>query len=294
MLKRTVAAKIILVSRYALGACALSLCSPVAADVPLTMTYGYPMVPVEIAGRQQIFVLDTGAEGSAVYPEMANELRLPVATGETLVGQTGSAELPNRTITSLQIDGHLCGPLDATELPARRDGLRLAGIVGLDVIGNKVLDLDVPHGRAALLDGEAATNAIRLLGKRFHATRVTGGLLAIPIRLNGITGWAVIDTGARETRVNSVFARTAKLVADSRPARAVSGATQNSVAVTSARVREARFLGKRRLGTHVGVVDLPVFKAFGLADRPAMLLGIDWLSDHRLLIDFRAGSVWSR
>jgi predicted aspartyl protease len=268
--------------------------SPAAAEVPVKLANGYPMVPVEIAGQQHSMVLDTGAEGMAVYPEFAATMRFPAAPGQQLVGQTGAAELPSRTIASLVFDGRRVGPVTATELPSRSDGLRLPGIVGLDVIGARLLDLDIPAGKVSLLEGRAADTLIAGLGTPTRAKRVTGGLLAVPVQLDGVSGWAVIDTGARESRINETFARAARLAAEDRPLTTVNGATQNPISVRTARVRGARFLGRGRQMTSVRVVNLPVFQTFGFADQPAMLLGIDWLAEHRLLIDFRSGKVWLR
>lgn len=263
-----------------------------AAEVPLTIQNGYPMVPVEVAGKSRLFVLDTGAEGSAVYPKFAEEQRLPVAASEPLIGQTGEADLPTRTITALSLDRRTAGPIQAIELPARRDGLQLAGIIGLDVIGKSLLDMDAPRGRLALLTDEAAARVVKRAGTPVRARKLIGGLLAVPVMVNDVSGWAVIDTGARETRVNSVYARASGLIMEDSPPTSVSGATQNPVAVSTARARQARFLGQKRQNTSVRVVDLPVFAAFGLANEPAMLLGIDWLAKHRLIIDFQSGRVW--
>jgi len=35
-----------------------------------------------------------------------------------------------------------------------------------------------------------------------------------------------------------------------------------------------------------------VFEAFGVADRPAIILGLDWLAETRMVIDFPARRVW--
>lgn len=276
-----------------MGLCATT--APALADVPVTMAYGYPMVPVEIGGLRHLFVIDTGAEGSAVYPDFASRMSLPHSGAEKLVGQTGDAQLPMRTISVMSFDGHPVGPIAATELPARHDRLPLSGIVGLDVIRASLLDLDFPNGRAALIDRPRAGATTRRLGQPVKARRLSEGLLGVPVVLDGVTGWGVIDTGARETRVNTAFARSARLVwDDERPAASVSGATQNKLTVAAARVQKATFLGRDRNATTVGVVDLPVFAAFGLDGEPAMLLGIDWLSRHRLVIDFHHALVWSR
>jgi hypothetical protein len=40
------------------------------------------------------------------------------------------------------------------------------------------------------------------------------------------------------------------------------------------------------------VADLPVFETFGVAGRPAMILGLDWLDRTRMVIDFLGRKVW--
>ena len=40
------------------------------------------------------------------------------------------------------------------------------------------------------------------------------------------------------------------------------------------------------------VADLPVFEVFGVAGRPAIILGLDWLDRTRMVIDFPALQVW--
>ena len=59
-----------------------------------------------------------------------------------------------------------------------------------------------------------------------------------------------------------------------------------------------RLVGDVHLGTHrlehapVLVADLPVFDAFGVSDRPAVILGMAWLESTRMVIDFPAALVW--
>jgi hypothetical protein len=40
------------------------------------------------------------------------------------------------------------------------------------------------------------------------------------------------------------------------------------------------------------VADLPVFEVFGVADRPAVIFGMDWLDVARLVVDFPLRRVW--
>jgi hypothetical protein len=72
----------------------------------------------------------------------------------------------------------------------------------------------------------------------------------------------------------------------------IQGATNNSIETGSTRISDV-FLGDRRIAeAPVLVADLPVFEAFGVADRPAIILGLDWLDTTRMVIDFPAKLVW--
>jgi predicted aspartyl protease len=282
--------------RILITSAAILLASTMATgQAPLTLApTGHPVVPVLVDGRPATFVLDTGAEGSAVYPDFARERALPlVADRERLEGQTSGADLPLRQIASLAIDGHSSGPLRAVELPARPDLARLDGIVGLDAIGDRLLDFDMPNGRAALLDRAQADAAIQGAGRPIAARRMAGGLLALPVRIGKVRGWAVIDTGARETRINTRFARAAGLPL-SGDATMLAGATQTLLAQRGSVAPRIDLPGRAIRDARVQVADLPVFEVFGIAQEPAMLLGIDHLRRYRLLIDFSRARIWLR
>lgn len=268
-----------------------------AAEAPLSFSAsGHVVAPVRVdGGDQHLFVIDTGAEGSAVYSRFAREAALESAGQEQIVGQTGEAALPLRRIARLEVDGRTAGPIIASELPDRADGAVMAGIIGLDVIGRYLVDFDLPSARLSLLDGTQAEALIGSMGPAVTACAVTGGLLAIPVEVNGVTGWGVIDTGARETRINTRFAALAK-VEDDRAAMAVTvhGATNSAMALRPGRARTARLGGQLLSDVPIRIADLPVFEAFGLKDEPAMIIGADYLGRFRLIIDFPTRRVWLR
>ncbi len=58
------------------------------------------------------------------------------------------------------------------------------------------------------------------------------------------------------------------------------------------RLRKVQLGEVRIVDAPVLVADLPVFDAFGVADRPAVILGLDWLNNARMVIDFPASLVW--
>jgi predicted aspartyl protease len=278
----------------------LAAACPGIAAVPLSFaSTGHPTVPAMVGGEGPFpFVFDTGAEGTAVYSAFAKARGLAPLRGEaeTVQGQTGTASVDIVRLPTLSVDGRSVADLKAVVLPDRADGASLPGIVGLDLMGTYAVEFDTPAGRVALHPAGTTPRAIGARGmKATKAVRLAGGLLGLPVTINGARGIAVLDTGARDTRINWRFARAAGLRPDSPGLQddgAIQGATNKAVTARRGIVGTVELGGIRRTRVSARVVDLPVFEAFGVADRPAMILGMDLLRDTRLLIDFPAATVW--
>ena len=270
----------------------LLVAASAAAEIPISMApTGHATVPVEGPFGVRQFVFDTGAEGSAVYAGFAHEARLPAAGKELLQGQTGSAETPLVKVAYLSVDGVRKDNIEALLLGARADGVPLAGIVGLDVFGDRLLDFDLSNRRLALLP--TGRRPVGLGGSGILATPTTGNLLTVPVTIRGVAAVAVIDTGARKTRINWKLGHALgidpKAIAKGD---VIQGATNTAIETGATTVDGVR-LGDRTLATApVLVADLPVFEAFGVADRPAVILGLDWLASTRMVVDFPARRVW--
>ncbi|SER26700.1 aspartyl protease family protein [Sphingobium sp. YR768] len=187
------------------------------------------------------------------------------------------------------------GPIVASELPERADGTVMAGIIVLDVMGGYLVDFDLPSARLSLLDGAEAKALVGSLGPAVPARSVNGGLLAVPVKVNGVTGWGVIDTGARETRINTRFANLAQIAVDrAGMSTTVYGATNSASSLRPGQTRSVHLLGRELGVTSIRIADLPVFETFGLQDEPAMIIGADYLGRFRLVIDFPTRRVWLR
>jgi predicted aspartyl protease len=268
---------------------------PVSAEVPLSIAEsGHATVPVEIAGLGVFaFVLDTGAEGTAVYSpfEVANHLALQAETTE-LQGQTGSTRVRLAELPPVTVDGLRAENVVAVVIEPRADGVPLSGIIGLDVFGGAALDFDLPRGRAELrpsgtrFAGLDASDAVA-------AATTTGGLLTFPVVIAGVEAVAVLDTGARKTRINWHLGRLLGLDAASLPpGDVVQGATNTAMVSRAATVREVRFGSVLLRSAPVLVADLPVFELFGVAEQPAVIFGMDWLTATRLVVDFPERRIW--
>lgn len=266
------------------------------ATVPITIAEsGHETVPVfvEGIGRRQ-FVLDTGAEGSAVYEGFSKEAGLkPSANSETLAGQTGAVSVSAVRLPSFALDGFTVeAGLTAVVIQPRADGVLLNGIIGLDVFGQKLLDFNLPAKSVALHPGATVLAEMRAM-EAINASPTTGGLLTVPVRLGGIDAVAVIDTGARKTRINWKLGEKLGLSPDDiADGDVVLGATNNPLRAGSATVHTVEF-GKRVLTEiPIQVIDLPVFELFGVAALPAVILGLDWLMKTRMIVDFPQRHVW--
>lgn len=271
---------------------ASTLAGPALAHVPIEIApTGHATVPVTGSFGTRQFVFDTGAEGSAVYADFADSAALAVAGSATLQGQTGADDVPLIHLAELTLDGVRKAPIDAVKLPPRADGVPLAGIVGLDLFGDRTVDFDLPRRRIALFKPGARPAGIS--GQPLTATPTTGNLLTVPITIGTVGATAVIDTGARKTRINWALGRLLGLDPTKlAKGDTIQGATNRPIETGATRVADVH-LGNRRLEkAPVLVADLPVFEAFGVADRPAIILGLDWLATTRMVIDFPARQVW--
>lgn len=264
--------------------------APVAAEVPIEIAAsGHATVPVEGDFGVRQFVFDTGAEGTAVYSDFADQAGLQAAGSESPQGQTGQADVPLVRLEKLTLDGTAKALISAVKLDPRADGVPLAGIVGLDLFGDRTIDFDLPRKRLALL----ARGERPLEGEGIAATPTTGNLLTIPVRIGAVTAMAVIDTGARKTRINWKLGHQLGIdPAAIAKGDTIQGATNKAIETGATRVADVH-LGEVNLAdAPVLVADLPVFEAFGVADKPAIILGLDWLDATRMVVDFPARLAW--
>jgi hypothetical protein len=118
-------------------------------------------------------------------------------------------------------------------------------------------------------------------------------LLTFPVVIAGVEAVAVLDTGARKTRINWRLGRLLGLdAANLPPGDVVQGATNTAMLSSAATVREVRFGNVLLPSAPVLVADLPVFELFGVAEQPAVIFGMDWLTATRLVVDFPERRIW--
>jgi predicted aspartyl protease len=280
---------------------ALFLMLPLAASGAVKLTpdaSGHLLVPVFVNGEGPYpFILDTGADETAVYQWFAEGRHLPKGRTAELSGATGNAQETLRRIDRLSLDEHAIRRVEVDTVPDRSDGARIAGIVGLDVFMGRLLVLDTGCGTAALRPLTVDPAGVAGPGAQMiHAGAIEQGKqLTLPITLNGAAGVATLDTGARSTMINTAFARAAGVdpasaaFKDGAPAR---GATQIAFGSRIGPIGTVVFGGLTRRNVVARVADLPMFDDHGYVGGRGFNLGVDLLHDVRLTIDYRTRRVW--
>ncbi len=253
-------------------------------DPKLRMVGG---VAIDETGPHQ-FIVDTGANRSVISLELARELELEVAETVTLHGIAGSEEVPTAVVPRFDVAGIVTHNLHMPMLPQRRLGAD--GLLGLDALASRAVELDFRRGRVRLMKSRVRTvGSSRLTPDTRQPgaivkARYRFGQLTIVLARAGISPvTAFIDSGSQVTVGNSALQRavnTRKL--------AVAGAGRivpiysvtSQVAYGQYEVlRELSFGGDAKLrNLPVVFSDLHTFDLWGLSDTPALLIGADTLS----------------
>ncbi len=273
------------------------------ADVPAAPDDGTQIQPFDIDASRRMavpvmvgdqgpfsFLVDTGAERSVISRELADRLALPRGAPLRLATISGLATAPSYRVASLSLADLRLDPFDAPALYGRNIGA--AGLIGVDMLqGHRVL-IDfrretmrmtpvARRARAIIRDDDAIVVSAR---------NRAGRLILSDGRVEGRRVFLIVDTGAQTSIGNLALMR---LVTARRAHRG--GASDVSLtAVTGASVTAQQLVLRAITVEELTLNDLPVsftdadaFRALGLADQPAMLLGMDALRlFDRLEIDY--------
>jgi hypothetical protein len=236
------------------------------------------------------FIVDSGADTSVVGTRIARELQLPLGTPVILNNMTD-----RNIVDRVKVDELTLGPtkIRHLELPALRESdIGGAGIIGIDALVRQRVMMDFEK---RLINVEDATKPVKSFPGDIVVTAQLkrGQLILTEVGTAGLSLQAVIDTGTQVTIGN--LALRDKLLRRHRAKRekvTATGVTGKAVDLEIAYISDLR-LGQVTLrNVPIAFADVPPFKVFGLADKPALLLGTDLLETfRRVSLDFRARKV---
>ncbi|MFO1394371.1 MAG: retroviral-like aspartic protease family protein [Steroidobacteraceae bacterium] len=234
------------------------------------------------------FIVDTGANSSALAPGIAEQLALPPAPVMVEVhGVTGTEMLPAVEVQSLRAGDIVLPP---AALPVLTGDIfdHADGILGVAGIQQMRMDVDFVRDRV-----EIAPSAGRRAPPGYltvPASLWQGGLLLVNGRVGSVPTKVIIDTGAERT-IGNLQLRAALIEGSSRGEEAgttVIGATSDVGEGTYFTVPKIWIGPARLIDLPVTFGDLHVFELWGLTAEPALVVGMDVLGRlERFVVDYR-------
>jgi predicted aspartyl protease len=249
-------------------------------------------VPVLINGQGPFrFIVDSGATRTVISARLAAQLGLPSAGTVPLHSIGGESQVPAVRIGSLYV-----GALPAKEIVAPvldEADLGAAGILGIDTLKGKKVVIDLLHASMSVEPADRffhppADNEIIVTARsRF------GQLVLADADAAGQRIYAIVDTGSMVTLGNLPLMD--RLVRKKRAVpkqTVITDVTGRKIVATYAPIDDLRLGPWHMNNVVIAFDDAHAFQRFGVADKPAMLLGMDMMQAFsRVSIDFARRKV---
>ena len=248
-------------------------------------------VEVHVNGRGPYhFVVDSGADTTAVGIGVARALQLPLGTPVILNGMTDRNVVDRVKVASLTL-----GPstISNLELPAlKEEDLGGDGMIGIDALVRQRLMMDFDNRMIKVEDAwkpiQHFPDEIVIVARLQH-----GQLILTHVKAGGFSLEAVIDTGS-EISIGNLALRDKLMSRNLNKDWTISttGVTGKTVDLQLGLLRELHVGSITLRNIPIAFADVPPFKVFGLADKPALLLGTDVLQNFRKVsLDFAGRKV---
>lgn len=266
-------------------------------DLPLEESrYEHMLAPVSVNGQGPFsFLLDTGANISCVSNKLVERLNLE--STETMAVHTvvGVRQRPMVTLDHLQIGPRIRRKVRAPALPIK--GMEVDGVLGVDWLKGQRLTLDFKNNRMEITksreDESEPGKVVVVPARRRH-----GQLTIVDADLGGRRISAIIDSGAQGTLCNTKLRDIVRAEEARKGRTEAPGSVRMETLAGEVFTGETVFLPFLRLGglhlgnVQVSCVDMHVFDIWNLKDTPALVLGIDLLSQfEQVALDFGRSRV---
>jgi len=248
--------------------------------------YDRMTVPVKVAGFGPYrFLIDTGADRTAISSELAQRLRLQGRYRATLHSMTGITDIETTNVSTLDLNARQVKNVNAALLDAAHIGAD--GILGLDSLRSQRILFDfkkqtltvVPSDAYVREDKDTVVVTARVKNGRLILTQAKAE--STPVTL-------VVDTGAQVSIGNEALLRKLRKGSVKRTGMVeLQSVTGEMLQGEYTIVRELTVGGITLKKLPIIFTDSHAFKRLGLNDKPALLLGMNALrSFDRVSIDF--------
>lgn len=260
------------------------------AELPVRVMGNVPVVTVEINGKPANLVLDTGSDATVLTRVAAR--RLGIAEGKaTQVGAAGGrTSVGTARLEDLLVGGVRIKPLPA--LLADAPAPPLDGVLGISVLVEFEVELDVPHRRVALYRARpCATAAPDWPGRviRLPVQQQPGsGHLFVSVAVDGQPLRGMLDSGASNSTLSLQSAEDAGLghgALERLPAYRGQAINAEGLVVRRAVFKEMRVGADRLERPTLVIAALPVFAG-------DLLVGEDYLGTRAVWFSFVLGRVF--
>ena len=201
------------------------------------------------------------------------------------------------TLPTVRIAGETLTDIQAAVMPMDHlaDSLQqpISGVLGQNILAQFRVELDLQQDTLALADPNSRQLTQDGWTVPFDFFEVAP---IMRLSVSGPDGQripAVFDSGAGATILNHAAAETLGAVIDrqAEPSQ-VQGANDALLQLTRARLRTLQIADLRVHPSEVFISDLGIFEQLGVADGPAIILGVDLFDGRRLSLDYQSQTLW--
>lgn len=240
--------------------------------------YGRPTAEVIVNGKGPFkFMVDTGSTTTVIANRHLATLGLSESGRAMVAGATGMAEMPITVFDKLQ-----CGVVSKENLRVAvlpdKDIALTDGILGADVFTGRRLVFSIPDKTVRVESARRMSGRLNVRGNM----RVRNGLLAeIDGRVGNVAAKLMLDTGAQNCIANMALSIALKK-AHPRLTRIdnvrIYGVTGHKIVGQFIALPKVDLKAFSVKDAGCVAADAPIFDLWGLAQEPAMIVGVDLLS----------------
>lgn len=244
----------------------------------------WPITTIQINGQATSALLDTGATIALINDEHLSFDPMQVQTQPpTLVRGIGGQRLfPVTELSTLTAGTHSWQNVRVAINTEERFPVQ-QNILPISIFEASVVDFDFPNARVRVYEGHP--KFVRDARRSALGYADVGGLIFIPIRINGVRGKALIDTGADVSFVNAAYAKRAKGVPTVDEDKDIRGSDLQRNTVQVYTFRRLQFGDNQISKFGIPVLETDLFRDLGFEEEPMMVLGMDVLRHFRLQVD---------
>lgn len=265
-------------------------CRLAHVEMPVRLVNHRPVAQVTLNGREVSMLVDSGAFFSFLQPATAAELKLPLErlpSHITVTGYTGRVEAKLTRVDQVGLLGTKFPNVDFI-VGGNELGSGIQGVLGRNFLSMADTEYDLAHGMVRLVFPKGDCGKLNLAYWAGEAPVIEAELLQsrregntdvrVPVRVNGRTMTAVMDTGAASTSLTLRAARRGGLKDEAlEPLGSVGGAGEGRVRSWKGRIAAFEFGGEQISNNEFRIDDTDHFAH-------DMLIGLDYFLAHRIYV----------